>query len=271
MTAPDIHALTGPYVLDALPADERAAFEEHLADCPSCTAEVDELRETTAKLGATTERPAPPQLRAKVLAGIANIRQLSPIVPTTATDPAQPTAERRAGAERVGDEVAGESRADAERVGELASRRGPGRRAVLGLAAAAVVVAGVGGVAVERGREVSRLDRENRELAEVLRAPDSRVLRTQVEGGGDATVVASVSRDVAVVILAGLPTAPDGRAYQLWFIERERARSLAVTTSGGTTVVRGGLNRASAFGLTLEPRSGSDQPTTSPIALVGMT
>ena len=34
----------GAYVLGALPEDEREAFEAHLASCPACRAEVDELR-----------------------------------------------------------------------------------------------------------------------------------------------------------------------------------------------------------------------------------
>ncbi len=40
----NIHELTGVYVLDALADSERDSFETHLRVCPSCVAEVAELR-----------------------------------------------------------------------------------------------------------------------------------------------------------------------------------------------------------------------------------
>ncbi|WP_239406275.1 zf-HC2 domain-containing protein, partial [Frankia sp. Cj3] len=43
-SSPDIHALTGAYVLDAVDGDERAMVDEHLASCDVCAREVTELR-----------------------------------------------------------------------------------------------------------------------------------------------------------------------------------------------------------------------------------
>ncbi len=37
------HDAIGAYILDALPDDERSAFEAHLRDCPSCQQELREL------------------------------------------------------------------------------------------------------------------------------------------------------------------------------------------------------------------------------------
>jgi anti-sigma factor RsiW len=51
----DVHGLTGAYALDALDTGERRVFEEHLAACPSCTVEVEQLREAIARLGAAQE------------------------------------------------------------------------------------------------------------------------------------------------------------------------------------------------------------------------
>ena len=48
---PDVHTLTGAYVCDALAPTERAAFEDHLAQCPACSQEVAEMREVAAVLG----------------------------------------------------------------------------------------------------------------------------------------------------------------------------------------------------------------------------
>ncbi|WP_433005591.1 hypothetical protein [Kribbella sp. CA-294648] len=54
---PDIHALTGPSVLNAVDDSERAAFEQHLANC---SAEVDELRESVTRLSLYVARQPPP-------------------------------------------------------------------------------------------------------------------------------------------------------------------------------------------------------------------
>ena len=46
---PDLHTLVGPYVVDALPDDERAQFEEHLRRCAECQAEVAGLQATARR------------------------------------------------------------------------------------------------------------------------------------------------------------------------------------------------------------------------------
>jgi anti-sigma-K factor RskA len=52
--------LTGAYVLGALSADERAAFEVHLASCSRCTAEVRALRPVSDALGQSSLPIDPP-------------------------------------------------------------------------------------------------------------------------------------------------------------------------------------------------------------------
>ncbi|NUR27663.1 MAG: anti-sigma factor, partial [Catenulispora sp.] len=68
MSTAEIHLLTGAYVLDSLDAADRAAFDRHLATCPSCSAEVAELREAVARLADDAWSVPPPRLRAQVLA-----------------------------------------------------------------------------------------------------------------------------------------------------------------------------------------------------------
>jgi anti-sigma factor RsiW len=64
----DLHELSALYALDVLDADERARFEEHLADCDRCTAELASLRDAASGL-AFVEGPAPPvALRGSILA-----------------------------------------------------------------------------------------------------------------------------------------------------------------------------------------------------------
>ena len=68
MPETDLHELVAAYALDALDDDERAAFEEHLADCEQCAAELPTLRATAAALAYVPESPPPPEeLRDRVL------------------------------------------------------------------------------------------------------------------------------------------------------------------------------------------------------------
>ncbi|MGW4275741.1 RskA family anti-sigma factor, partial [Streptomyces seoulensis] len=57
MTTMDLHSMTGAYALHALPDDERAAFERHLAGCASCAQEVAEFAATAARLALASSAP----------------------------------------------------------------------------------------------------------------------------------------------------------------------------------------------------------------------
>ena len=67
--AEDVHALVGPYALDALDEAEERSFEEHLALCERCREELAGLREAAASLayGAPRALP-PPELKERILA-----------------------------------------------------------------------------------------------------------------------------------------------------------------------------------------------------------
>lgn len=68
-----LHALAGPYALDALDAAERARFERHLRTCEACQSEVRGFSATAAQLGlAAFEQPSP-QLKGRVLAAVASL------------------------------------------------------------------------------------------------------------------------------------------------------------------------------------------------------
>ncbi|WP_343899698.1 zf-HC2 domain-containing protein, partial [Nocardioides aquaticus] len=84
----DVHALSGAYAIDALDDAERAQFEQHLALCGECRAEVAGLQEAGAELAATTMATPSAALRARVLADVAQVRPLPPVVapPAGVTD-----------------------------------------------------------------------------------------------------------------------------------------------------------------------------------------
>jgi anti-sigma-K factor RskA len=67
--AEDLHDLTAAYALDALDPRERDAYEEHLATCARCRAELGDLQGVVAALAVVPEGPAPPPaLRGRILA-----------------------------------------------------------------------------------------------------------------------------------------------------------------------------------------------------------
>ncbi|GAB2656930.1 anti-sigma factor [Kribbella swartbergensis] len=252
MPTPDVHALTGPYVLNALPDDERAAFEVHLADCQDCTREVAELQAVATRLGAAVSTPPPSGLRDRVLAAAADTRQLPPLVPAPLPH----------------DDI------DAAR--QARRRRTVSRRLVLGLAAAGVAAAVSAGIAVDQYGERQQADRQNDALATVLAQPDARTLRGNISGGGQAIVVMSRRTDTAVVVLRDLHRLPADRAYQLWLIDRNQvAHSVGLATAGAddtvTTLAGQELQDKILFGVTVEPAGGSSEPTLPAAALIAMT
>ncbi|MET8682714.1 anti-sigma factor [Streptomyces sp. NPDC004732] len=251
-SAADLHTLTGAYAADALDDAERAQFEEHLALCPPCAQEVRELTATVARLAlasAVTPRPA---MKDEVLRRIATVRQ---DVPRGEPGPV-PSATPR-------------------------GTRGPARWALAACLAAAVAF---GGTAVwqhqraqdarDEARQAQEQARtESQELAAVLAAPDARTRTGELTEGARGTVVVSKSLDKAVFVADGMARPPHGKVYQLWFDDGGSMRSAGLMDpdrSAATVLMRGGVGKATGMGVTVEPAGGSDEPTSSPVALMDL-
>jgi anti-sigma-K factor RskA len=232
----DIHALSGAYALDALDDDERARFEEHLAVCPECRAEVASFRETSALLAEAEAEEPPPSLRDTVLAGISQVR---PLPPETGGRPDEPAARSR-----------------------------PGRRRglpTLLVAAAAVVLLAVGVLAWHPWS-----DRTTSLADQILQAPDAVKVTEQLPGGaGELTLVRSASLKRAVMIGDRVPEPPSGKTYQLWLQQPGQGMVSAglMPDSHEPTVLAGDAATAKAAAITVEPETGSAQPTTTPIVV----
>lgn len=231
----DIHALSGAYAVDALDDLERQQFEQHLAACAECQAEVASLRETAALLTEPEAETPPPSLREGVLAGIGQIRPLPPVQP------------ERSGPARV-------------RLRAL-----PQLMAV----AAAVVLLAVGAVLWHpwQGGHTTLADR-------ILHAPDAvRVTEKLPGGAGELTLVKSASLGRAVMIGDGVPEPPPGKTYQLWLQHPGDGMVSAglMPDSREPTVLTGDVVTANAAAITVEPASGSPQPTSEPVALFPLT
>ena len=258
---PQVHALTGAYVCDALDPAEREEFEQHLAQCPACAQEVAELRETAAVLGAAAIESPPQRLHDAVFTRIETVRQLPPLV--TDREIAEPTPDDA----RVVPIEHGRQR-----------RRRFTRAAVAGWAAAAVLAGTVGALAVHiaaQDRQINQANARTAQLSALLSAPDVHVGVGKVNGGGTVTVIDSRLRDQAAITLTGLADPPAGKAYQLWMIAPGATRSASLIPAGASNppspIFAAGLGATVSVAITVEPAHGSAQPTTAPILLMPLS
>lgn len=256
----DDHLMTGVFALDAVQDDrERRTVELHLLTCAHCREEARSLRETAALLAADAALAPPASLHARVFAQIARTPQEPPL---PLIHP-----------EVVDLELAREDR--------TRSRQGAGRVGRWLVAAAAVVVVGGGGLAaygvvqLDRAHraqdQASRLQSETDRVLAILGDPAARRATVAATGGGTATLFTSGSQ--AVLLAAGLPQLPAGRAYQLWVVRPHEVVSagLAPSTAAGGQAwnqLVTGVGRGDAVAISVEPSTGSAQPTTTPVAVL---
>jgi anti-sigma-K factor RskA len=241
--SPEVHTLTGAYVLDALNAAERDDFERHAAACAECDREVAELRATAARLGSAAAMSPPVRLRTSVFAEVARTRQDSP------------RGLRLVGSDRP------------------ANRR---RNWILWsaslVAAVALLAAGVlAGVEINTHdalqtaeTQLSREQSQNAPVTELLAAPDVRTATDSVDGGS-VTVLSSKMLGTSVLVTSNLLSQPDNRTYQAWAISDSAVRSLGVLGTGGSATLTAHLGDARTIDITVEPSGGSPKPTTVPI------
>jgi anti-sigma-K factor RskA len=248
-------ALAAAYVLGALDADERRAFEAHLAQCAVCDEEVRSLQRVTETLARSVPQRTPrPELRSRVL--------------SVATGSAVPLVREQRRAHWT-------------------------TSSWLQLAAVLLLVAGVGGYAWQLQRRVSslaarvqvaeqrasaaergtlearRAANEAQAALAVLAAPD--LVRVDLAGrpaAPQATARALWSRQRGMVFTtAGLPPAPAGRVYQVWVVTAQAPVSaglLAADPSGGITAffrTPADIAAPTAVAVTLEPAGGVPAPT----------
>jgi anti-sigma-K factor RskA len=242
MDTPDVHTLVGAFALDALDDDERAAFERHLAECEPCRDDVAGLRRTAVRLADAAAVAPPPRVRARVLQEIGVTRQ------------ARDTADG-----------AGRSRRP--------ERRGPGgggsRLWLAAAAVLAVIAVGAGALAWSQYRAAQDARATAQAITAVVADPSARRVATTLPGGGSASLVVAGGR----AVLAGdaLPALAEDRTYQLWIVRGQQISSAGLGPpgpEGGGTWSRlvEGVRPGDVVAVSVEPRGGSKQPTTTPIA-----
>ncbi|MFJ1967666.1 anti-sigma factor domain-containing protein [Streptomyces sp. NPDC087903] len=235
----DPHQPVGAYVLHALPPAEEAAFDNHLAGCAACRHEVAELSAVTLQLAAAEDAVPSSGLRERVLDQIGRTRQ------------------------------------------EHTPRHTPRRWRALrvALAACLAVTVGLGGVAVwqytradDARAELAREEAGSSALTDILAAPDATVSTRTLADGGRVSVVASRTQGRAAAIATGLPRLGGAKVYELWYAAKAgdlRPAGL-LPGSGGqyAQVLDGDLGDAGAVGITVEPATGSKQPTSAPLGII---
>ncbi len=231
-----------PYALGALTAEERAAFEAHLADCAVCRADVQALGEVSGLLAhAAAAATPPPALRERIL------REARAVRPLAAGGRGLPWLAVAAAVVL----------AVAAGVAYLKER---GSRQMLERA-----------VAVARDSLAAQ-----QQLVATLLAPDVNTAVLASKGRPPtARVFWNPSRHRVVMAVFDLPPAPAGRIYQLWAIQTGKAPvSLGIFNTAPDGRVTTALDVPPALvafdvtAVTEEPAGGSPQPTQQPF-LVG--
>jgi anti-sigma-K factor RskA len=242
------HVEVATYLLGKLEADEAAAFEDHLAGCPDCRRQLEELRGLPELLAAATPATPPPDpLRDRTLAAVRQAAARAEPDPATVTPAPAPEAP-----------VPGEAPPPAEAPARVRHRWWRRRWVVVAVAAAALVAAlAVPGALVLFGGDGGEVTRLTLVAAEGGR------------GRGQVTITTTATGRSFDVRIEGLDPPPAGSLYELWAVhpddtlERPQRVSLGTFTTGPdgsahlTAFSAAPADRFPVVGVTLEPVDGN--------------
>ena len=233
--------LLGAYALDAVDADEAAAVEAHLDECPRCRDEVARHLETAAFL-ASAGAPAPEGVWSRIAASLEEA-------------PPRPL--------------------DLTRISRLAGRserRSLPARPVAAIAAIAASVIGVLGFQVQHQDE--RLDRlspaiEQRGLDEAVAAAlfDDRSAKVKLVSDSGTLFANAVVQPDGKGYLVGhnLPDLPSGLTYQLWGLAGDQMVSLGVLGAAPAVRAFTAAGDLSVLAVTAEQAGGVTSTTKPPV------
>ena len=217
------------YSLGILEEEEKNEVREHVAACAACRAELASFREVAGRLAAAAPlRDLPPELEARILRGIGTLRATRKV-----------TTPRR----------------------NASSRRRAPWPALTAIAAMFAMALGVGNLLQWTGV-----------LQPPLRGKQPRLTTALLSGTGDArnaygAIVLDPMDNKGVLAVTGLQGLDSGHQYQLWLIKDGQRRSGGVFSPDAEgygsmlLTVPGDFKDFHSFGVTVEPRGGSDSPT----------
>ncbi len=245
-----LHALSGAYAIDALDDQERDLFERHLPGCLDCQREVASLREAAALMADVTAVTPPASLRASVLSGITMIRPLPP--------------------ETVARGELAEEEAPTPALATVTPMRPRRRRIATLVAAAAAVVAVAAGSVYQPWQDSNPAGPTLSAADQVLAASDAKRVSIDFKDGSSATLVRSPSEGRAVLLTRAMAAPPEGKAFELWLRNEAgvmKPAGMMYTAGDHKVLLKGDATKATAVGITVEPKSGSTSPSSAPIAM----
>jgi anti-sigma-K factor RskA len=232
--------LAGAYALNALTAEERAAYERAIDGSEEARSEATELQDTAVILGLSVTPVEPPAaLRARLLQSIAATPQHVDVAP-----------------------------------GPAATRAGIrwSRLALAATSVAASLALILGGIAIATNLLSPEPSSQAEQMAELKQAPDMREMQAELPTGEHVMLRWSHELATSAVIVDGMDPAPSDKVYQLWYIDSDGARPagiLSIEDEGASwRVLDGDMDADDKVGVTVEPMGGSDQPTTDPIVVL---
>lgn len=222
-----VRELTASYALDALDGEEEREFEEHLAHCAECRAELASFQEVAAVLAHDVDAPPPPPaLRERILEQARSERpNVVPLRPRWAF---------------------------------------PAAGALAAAAACAAIGLGIWAASLSGKLDSEREARAvEARLVDIL--ADPRAQRRSISGADGTLVVSRDGR--AALLLSGLEAAPAGKTYVAWVIEDGKPRPAGTFAGGGERTVvpiEGRVPQGAVVAATIEAGR-VKQPTRAPV------
>lgn len=250
----DVSELAAGYAFGTLTPEEVATYEAFLAGSAAARDVAESFESTSVILGMDAPPVSPsPQLKSDLMALIADTPQHAPLDSASVIEiSALPTLGASA------------------RKAKARWSRTPMRVLAGAAAAAALFAAGtLVGLNVE-GNNNSQLQQAS-ELAQINSAPDAQRASAEVTGGGTATLVWSESVGKSAILINDLSELPSDKTYELWYIRDDVAHpagTMDASTATTWRVLDGAKSAGDTVGVTVEPRGGSEQPTTAPIVAI---
>jgi len=217
------------YLLGSLEAEETEALEGHLEACERCRDELRWLQPAIDTIGESVPQlEPPPGLRVRLMAEVRS--DAAELAPRTAPDAGR----------------------------DAPSRRPRGFRAffwrpAVALTAVALIGAVIGGYALRGngGRDTTTFP-----------GPHSGSVRASLERRGDS----------GTLVMTGLKQLPKSDVYEAWVQRNHRIQPSSLFDAGrngkATAAIPHHLDGANAVMVTIEPRGGSKQPSSSPVVSV---
>jgi len=247
-----------PYVFGRLNPGNRKQFEAHLTSgCEQCIRELSGLYEATALLPLLLRQETPPSgLRQRILSRASSRKP-------------EPQRAERPSTQRESS-VTPSTRPERPWYRYAATVLG-----ILLIIALAIFVNELVGTTTNQEKKITELQTKLKQNDEVLAILGARQLEivslNGVEPGSNfhGKILWDSSSRNAVLQIAGLPAASEGKCYQLWMLKEKRYFTVAQfdvdsARTGVTktlTIPAGSKQEIEGFTVTLEPKEGSTQPS----------